>query len=68
MQSHPAVPGRVSEASGNVSFVVVDSREGKRYDHILGWLRFENASVSYGTQTGRRFYAARHPLAQTVAN
>ena len=55
------VVGGVSEASGTAAFIVVNEREGKHYNDILGMVRFEDdgRGVSYVAQAGRKFYAVR---------
>lgn len=60
------VVGRTSENSRNVSFVVIDRAEGKRYDDIFGWPRIggDGRSISYIAQAGRKFYVVTQPLAR----
>lgn len=62
------VTGGVSENSRNVSFLVADGVEGKRYDYIYGDIRVEGASFAYTAQSGRKFFTVRHTPIQTSAN
>ena len=64
------VGGGVSEGSRDVAFVVVNDREGTRYDDILGRPRIEpdGSSVSYIGQSGRKFYRVTQALGQETSN
>jgi hypothetical protein len=64
------VCGGVSEGSRDVAFVVVNDREGRRYDDILGRPRIEpdESSVSYIGQSGRMFYRVTQALGQETSN
>lgn len=54
----------LSVSSKNVSLVVADGLEGKRFDYVYGMPRitFEGGSIEYVAQTGRRFCLVRQPL------
>jgi roadblock/LC7 domain-containing protein len=56
----------LSEASTEVSFVVVDATEGKRYDDIFGSLHLEpdGASIRYTARKGRKFYRVTQPFVE----
>ncbi len=62
------VVARASEASRDVSFVVIDGVEGKRYDYVYGSPRLasDGQSVNYTVQAGRKFYLVTQPLEQTA--
>ena len=53
----------LQEKSRNVSFVVTDTAEGKRYDYLFGTLDIlENRAVVYAAQSGRKFFRVTQPL------
>jgi Tol biopolymer transport system component len=58
------VVARASEASRDVSFVVVDGAEGKRYDYVSGAPRLDpnGRSVNYSAQAGRKVYLVTQSL------
>jgi hypothetical protein len=55
-----------SEGPRTVAFIVVNGREGKRYDGILGSPRVDDdsGSITYTAQSGRRFYSVRSSMAE----
>lgn len=64
------VVGGLSEGSRRVGFVVVNQREGKRYDDIFGGLRFDDdrRSIRYTAQSGRKFYSVNVPIEEETAS
>jgi hypothetical protein len=59
----------LSEGSRTVTFVVVDGREGKRYDDIFGRPRFDDdrRAIRYTAQSGRKFYSVRASIEETAS-
>jgi hypothetical protein len=53
----------LQENSRNVSFVVADGAEGKRYDYVFGTLDVvDNRAVVYTAQSGRKFFRVTQSL------
>jgi hypothetical protein len=53
----------VQENSRNVSFVVTDGAEGKRYDYLFAALDIlDNRAVVYAAQSGRKFFRVTQSL------
>jgi Tol biopolymer transport system component len=52
------------EGSRKVAFLVVNAREGKRYDDIFGPPRFDDdgRTITYTARTGRRFYSVKSSI------
>ena len=63
------VVGGLPEGSRKVGFLVVNGREGKRYDDIFGRPRFDEdqRAISYTAQSGRRFYSVRTSIEETAS-
>jgi hypothetical protein len=55
------VVGGLPEGSRKVAFLVVNAREGKRYDDIFGRPRFDDdgRTITFVAQSGRRFYSVK---------
>ena len=58
------VVGGLTEGSRKVDFVVINTREGDRYDAVLGPGRFngDGRTLRYTAQAGGKFYAVRVSL------
>ena len=53
----------LQENSRNVSFVVTDGAEGKRYDYVFGTLDIlDNRAAVYTAQSGRKFFRVTQSL------
>lgn len=63
------VVGGLTDGSRNVAFVVMNGREGKRYDGILGSPRLEKEgrAFTYLAQLDRKFYSVRSSIEEPSA-
>ena len=53
---------QLQEGSQNVSFIVTDGAEGKRYDYLLTLLVLDTRTVVYTAQSGRKFFRVTQSL------
>jgi Tol biopolymer transport system component len=62
------VVGGLPEASRKVGFLVVNGREGKRYDDVFGRPRLheDQRAIRYTAQSGRRFYSVKASIEETA--
>ncbi len=63
------VVGGLPEGSRKVAFLVVNGREGKRYDDIFGLPRFDDdqRTIGYTAQSGRKFYSVKAPIEEAAS-
>jgi hypothetical protein len=62
------IVGGVAEGAQKAAFVVVNGREGKRYDEVFRRADFddEGRGVRYTAQSGRKFYSVRASIEETA--
>ena len=63
------VGGGLPEGSRKVAFLVVNAREGRRYDDIFGPPRFDGdgRTITYMAQSGRRFYSVKASIEEAAS-